>query len=167
MTPDAETMHAKLRILWAHWQAIHPGAAGVLPGRQHIDPAAFRRILPNVWMLDVTRRPLRFRFRLIGGEVRVGNSIARPGKWLDELYANGAVPPPILTMLTRVVESREPDWYRGRPLMPHIDQVVHLERIILPMAADGHLVDLLLCATIYRWNGGDHSDGAQKPYGRD
>ncbi len=150
MALDLESIDPKIRLLLEHWRAIHP-AGGGLPARQDLDPGALRSLLSNLWMLDVAHAPLRFRFRLIGDEVRVGGSPARVGMWFDELYGDGRVPPPIESMLTRVVETRQPDWYRGRPLMPHIDQVVELERVILPMAADGHLVDLLVCATIYRW----------------
>src|SRR3546814_18827524 len=59
----------KIKALLAYWQSIHP-AGGGLPGRRHLDPVDIPELLPNIWMIDVKRGPLRFRFRLVGTEIR-------------------------------------------------------------------------------------------------
>ena len=61
-------------------------AAGRLPGRQHVSPFDIVPLLPRVWLLDVVRDPLRFRYRLVRtGEVRtLGREVT--GQWIDEAH---------------------------------------------------------------------------------
>jgi hypothetical protein len=55
-----------------------------LPRRGDIDPANFKRILPNVIMADIERNPFRVRYRLCGTKVAefCGNLT---GRYLDEI----------------------------------------------------------------------------------
>src|SRR3546814_18267061 len=75
----------KIKALLAYWQSIHP-AGGGLPGRRHLDPIDIPELLPNIWMIDVKRGPLRFRFRLVGTEIVKFTGRDATGCWLDEIY---------------------------------------------------------------------------------
>src|SRR3546814_1338569 len=75
----------KIKALYDYWQSIRPNDLA-LPGRRHFDPLDIPELLPNIWMLDVKRDPLRFRFRLIGTEIVRFTGRDSTGQWLDEVY---------------------------------------------------------------------------------
>lgn len=116
---------------------------GLLPGRRDIDPVEMTEFLPDVLLFDVRAEPRDFRYRLIGTRVREHLFEDRTGQWLS------AVP---------VSEPRGGAWEKlcwvadnGRPLFgrtpyvgPH-KQFTALTDAVLPLAADGRTVDMLLC----------------------
>jgi len=56
--------------------------------------------------------------------------------------------------LRKVVDSGIPNWRRGPPDLPHIDDYLEVERVMLPLASDGRLVDVILgLSVIYRSDG--------------
>src|SRR5260370_41126453 len=59
---DRSSWNEKLARFFDYWLSIKP--AGGLPGRQHFDPLDIPHLMPRVWMLDVLREPLRYRYRL-------------------------------------------------------------------------------------------------------
>ncbi|HXP75345.1 MAG TPA: PAS domain-containing protein [Stellaceae bacterium] len=138
--------NARIVALYDYWRRIAPGA-GLLPGRQHLDPADIPRLLPNVWLLDVVGTPPRFRTRLIGTALQRAGIPLRPGVFIDD-----PVPPALreamLSRLREIPASRQPQWRRGRPYLPHATEVFEIERIYLPLAADGSAVDMLLCLSV-------------------
>jgi hypothetical protein len=138
--------NARIVAIYDYWRRIAPGP-GVLPGRQHLDPVDIPKLLPNVWLLDVVGTPPRFRTRLVGTALRRAGIPLRPGVFIDD-----PVPPEHReTMLSRIREitaSRQPQWRRGRPFLPHATEVFEIERIFLPLAADGTNVDMLLCLSV-------------------
>src|SRR3546814_3761584 len=74
-----------IKALYDYWQSIRPNDLA-LPGRRHFDPLDIPELLPNIWMLDVKRDPLRFRFRLIGIDIVRFTGRDSTGQWLDEVY---------------------------------------------------------------------------------
>jgi hypothetical protein len=56
--------HPMVLSFYEYWLSVAP--PGRLPGRQHIRPEDLVPMLPRLWMLDVHRNPLRFRYRLVG-----------------------------------------------------------------------------------------------------
>jgi len=146
--PERPDWHPQISALHAYWLAIAP--PGLLPGRQHVDPTAIPRLLLYVWMMDVQRSPLVFRWRLIGTEAQAGKLPLRPGDRLGD-HLEGEELERAERVLREVVECRRPSWARGRPVMPHAPSVLSLERVILPLARDGESVDMLLGATVYDW----------------
>ncbi len=132
--------------IYDYWRSKAP-ASGLLPGRQHIDPVEIPRLLPNVWLVDVVDDPRRFRVRLIGTmlvdvgiPLRVGDFIV--DRLLPEQRAAS------LVEFESVVQSREPLWFRGGVNLRHDTYVHEVERIFLPLAADGRRVDMLLCLSL-------------------
>lgn len=141
--PIPDTCHPKIRQIVAYWRKIHP-ADGVLPGRQHLDPIDIPALLPNVWLIDVSREPLRFRFRLIGTAVVEYAGEDNTGKWFDEAMPN--FDPKVFVDLA---ETGEPSWARSPSRMRPYKEYRELERVRLPLARDGKTVDMILCLTVF------------------
>jgi hypothetical protein len=149
--PPAEA-HAKIVAIHHYWQKAAPGA-GLLPGRQHIDPLDIPKLLDHVWMVDVVGEPKRFRIRLIGGQVgRPGSSVKR-GDFVDE-FLDATGKEMVLGHLLACATSGKPVWYRGKGFLPRSREAFELERIFLPLAEDGRVVGILLCLTVYYTSAG-------------
>jgi hypothetical protein len=59
-----EITHPTLVAIYRYWDNKRRGRA--MPQRADIDPTEIVRLLPYIFMVDVERDPLRFRYRLIG-----------------------------------------------------------------------------------------------------
>jgi hypothetical protein len=139
---------ARVLLLYRYWRGIHP-AGGGLPGRQHLDPTDLpTALLPFLWLADVLRAPLRFRYRLLGTEqVRVlGRDFT--GCWIDEAHPNflGSV---AYAQFVAAAEHGEAGYRRGHTLIILPADYRSMERLILPLARDGKAVDMLLAISIY------------------
>ncbi len=58
-----EDHHRSIREIYDYWVSINP--ADGAPARRDLDPVDVPKLLPNLWMANVEREPIRFRFRLI------------------------------------------------------------------------------------------------------
>jgi hypothetical protein len=148
MGGDSESIEPRLLRLIDYWRSIAPGT-GLLPGRQHFDPAQIRNLLPHLWLIDVLHdavRP-RYRYRLVGTAIIQSGSPVRPGLILEEAS-------PATLLYDAVVRERRMDWRRGPPLFQHSKEVHTLERAVLPFATDGLRVDLLVGMTLFTWADG-------------
>jgi len=144
LPPDCDR---RLRQFHEYWLSIAPGG-GRLPGRQHFDPLHIPALLPWVWLLDIHRNPLRFRYRVTGTEHRRVSGRDATGQWMHELHPNFesfASYPEFIALADRAV----PSYRRGQPVFPISDDVREIERLMLPLARDGQGVDMLLAITIY------------------
>jgi hypothetical protein len=140
--------NAKIVAIYEYWRRIAPGP-GVLPGRQHLDPVDIPKLLPHVWLIDVVGSPPRFRVRLIGTALqrtRTGTPL-KPGVYVDDPVAP-ALKEKVMSEFRFVAEQRQPLWYRGKANAPHVKQIFELERIYLPLAADGTTVNMLLNVSV-------------------
>lgn len=147
-TQLAAAWHPKTCELYEYWRRIHP-APPALPGRQHFDPLHIHALLPNIWLIDVVRPELRFRYRLVG--TRIAEALAKDptGLWLDDvhpdLHPNSATYQDYLT----AADHGQPSWRRGKPMfMAYSDQCAEIERLFLPLARDGTTVDMIVALTI-------------------
>jgi PAS domain len=143
--PDADE---RVRRLYQYWLEIHPPGAG-LPGRQHLDPTALPpALLPFLWLADVQREPLRFRYRLLGTE-QVG-VLGRDytGQWIDEVHPAflGSAPS---GQFIAAAEHGRPGYRRGSTLIILPKDYLSMERLIMPLARDGRTVDMLLAISVY------------------
>ena len=131
----------KLRRLYEYWRSKCAGDR--LPSRRDIDPTEIPDILPQIFLIDVQRDPLRFRFRLVGTTVcRLAGRDAT-GMYLDDRETYGEHGPVIIDAHQSVVASRQPrysqqyaPWY-GR-------EYRYYERLVMPLAGDGQEVRMLL-----------------------
>ena len=157
ITRPAATARPEVVALFDYWRSKAP-RQGVLPGRQHIDPIEIPRLLQYAWLLDVVDDPRRFRVRLVGTELVRTGTPARTGDFMAD-----HMPPDrreaLLAELEAVVQSGEPMWYRGPVILRHDTYVQEVERIVLPLAADGQHVDMLLCLSVIQ----RAEDGRSKP----
>ena len=148
MTKKGAAWHPKIRQLHDYWRHIHP-APGRLPGRQHFDPLQVHALLPSLWLLDVVRTPLRFRYRLVG--TRITDALGRDttGLWLDDVHIDFHPGSPTYRHYLSVAEHGQPSWRRGRPVfMAYSERCTEIERLLLPLARDGTTVDIIVALTI-------------------
>ena len=135
----AQVAHPDLRALHDYWQAKHRG--GRLPARSDIDPLDLRYIIGNLILLDVLRDPLRFRYRLVGSNLTRFVRFEMTGRMLDEH------PEPTFRRLAMEIYSEVA--MTTLALSTRRDAVIdnrlrRYETIVLPLAADGHTVDMIL-----------------------
>lgn len=139
--------HERVHRFFAYWRSLHRD--GQLPGRQHVDPLAIPDLLPGAWLLDVQREPFRLRYRLVG--TRVVEAIGREvtGQWLDEAHPDIGRDPRYLARSRAVVETGTPSWRRGPPNLWRHEVYSMIENLIVPFAADGKTIDMLMTLTVF------------------
>ena len=136
---------ARLSYLLLYWCTRR--AAGVptlIPGRADFDPLKLGRLLPSLLLGDVVGAEWRLRYRLVGTGIvdRLGTDLT--GQYLDEVVGTG----PLLDLavtLYHVAISRQCPVYCETRLRP--DGQIGLMtncRLLLPLAADGRNVDMVL-----------------------
>lgn len=152
-----DTAHPVMQDGLAYWQAAAPGP-GLLPGRQHIDPAGMRHLLPHVWLMEVHPPEdgsgpdagiPRLRFRLVGTHVDLGFGDAKTGRWLHEIEPAFNTDRAMQAAYIACIRDGTPNHRRGPPRFRFNRNARELERMILPLAEDGRQVDMLLGFTVF------------------
>lgn len=147
---DRSAWHPLIQQFYDYWLSIAPLDAmpGALPGRQHVAPEEMTAWLSRLWLLDVHRGPLRYRFRVCGsGVVRsLGQEVT--GRWLDEVHPLSASDPRSRDRLRIAAELSRPTWRRGTPRCPRAPEAKIAESLMVPLAADGHTVDKIMGVSI-------------------
>ncbi|WP_341899059.1 PAS domain-containing protein [Ferrovibrio terrae] len=141
--------HPLIRQGYEYWLQVHP-AENLLPGRQHVDPTAIPKLLSHIWMVDVQAEPLRFRYRLLGTAVRriTPSGEAVVGRWIDEVDTN-FIASGRMEAFVQPVRNRAPCYRRGKPMFPLGLDHLTVERLFMPLAADGKIVDMLFCISLF------------------
>ena len=125
-----------------YWHSVRQGRA--MPARQDIDPAGMRRLLPNVFLIDVIDR--RFRWRLVGTRIGDLEHGEHTGKWLEDTIRHAQ--DPFLSFCRLTVERRRPTCHAA--LRADLDGGNRpLVRSLLPLSEDGMTVTMLLGAVDY------------------
>jgi hypothetical protein len=140
-----EPQHDELRRLHAYWLGKKDMCSA--PSRADIDPLEIAPLLPYITLVDVERRPLRFRYRLVGTDIvrHVGDDFT--GRYLDT-FARISHRDVMAAEFARVVDSVEPAasiWEYTR----HDGRHVRYERLVLPLMSDGAIVDMLLGGMVF------------------
>src|SRR3546814_529285 len=152
LLPIVATLGEPEAQLYAYWLEICPGR-GLLPGRQHFDPAELGSrhpsLLQHLWLVDVERNPPRFRLRLVGSAAYMTSPFARAGHYVDEFIDPASRAETLQSSFGRLVEAGEPGLSRGRSWAAPGRNARELSRLSLPLAADGRTVDMLLSMTTY------------------
>jgi len=144
MTDFAERItQPRLRKLFEYWQGLRQGDA--LPSRRDIDPTQFRFVLGNVFLVEIEREPTQFRYRLFGVNLARRAGYELTGRTVEDIPA---------------ADMR--DYLRGRyeailadpaPMVDRSERVLmgarRFELLLLPLAADGRTIDMLLGALLY------------------
>jgi hypothetical protein len=146
-----DSAHPLVRAGFGYWRSIHPGN-GLLPGRQHFDPLHIPALLPHVWLVDVVRAdpamPV-FRYRVVGSAIDRGMGQTLTGKRMDDVIAGFCNDPRLSGPYQEVAATGQPSYRKGSPLFGHNQQYRELERLLMPMAADGRDIDMLFCLTLF------------------
>lgn len=140
--------HPSIRELAAYWEAIRPGP-DLLPGRRHFDPAAVPGILPDIALVEVVRgATIRLRYRLQGTRQVDLTGASLTGRWVDEANS-GFLGSLAERSLLRCLADRQPNWRRGPPQLQALLHYAEIERLLLPLARDGRVVDMILVMSIF------------------
>src|SRR5207244_1263113 len=127
--------HPLVRRSYADWCSVAP--PGCLPGRQHIAPEEIPALWSRLWMLDVHRDPLRYRYRLCGTEMvrSLGHEVT--GHWLDEAHPQLGANAQSRDRFRFIVEQAQATWRRGPPLWNRDPEHRTIETCIPRLAAVG------------------------------
>jgi hypothetical protein len=149
---DTAGWHSRVARVYRYWLSIHPPAG--LPGRRHFDPVAIPDLLPGIWLLDVQRRPFRLRYRLVGTGIVEALGREVTGQWLDEAHPHLHGETAFWERYRRAVEQAQAEWRKGKPRIWTHRDFGEIENVLLPLAADGANVDMLIAYTLlYRPDG--------------
>ncbi|RED49083.1 PAS domain-containing protein [Aestuariispira insulae] len=138
--------HRRILRLYRYWQSIHQ-ADGGLPRRQDLDPLDLADILRWVWMVDVHRDPLRFKFRLMGTEHVDAIGFDPTGMWIDDAFP-GFLEGPGYPDYVYLAEEAGPSYRKG-PAHYHVSDYKIIERVMLPLVGDSGKCEIILAATVY------------------
>ena len=143
---DRTDWHPLVRQLYDYWVSIAPSDG--LPGRQHIVAEDIAALWSRLWMLDVYRHPLRYRYRLCGTEMvrSLGREVT--GAWLDEIHPQLIANPQSRERLRFMAETGTATWRRGPPLWTRDPKHRVIETCIVPLACDGRAVDKMLAVSV-------------------
>lgn len=137
----------RIAQLYRYWLSIRP-APDLLPGRQHFDPLDIPPLLEWIWLAEVQRNPLRFKYRLVGTQ-HVGQfGSDTTGRWIDEAHPR-FLGSSAYQLFFAVAKRARIAFYHGPPIYFIDTDWKTLERLILPMAHNGHDVDMLLGITVF------------------
>jgi hypothetical protein len=135
----------RLAQLAAYWR--HLVATG-LPGRQHVDPVIIGpMLLPHVFLTDVLDGGERFRWRLIGTHIVSHAGTDDTGHELEATIAP-AMRELIIGHYRDVVRERQPLCHRSE-FVGSDRRIYRYERLLLPLAADGTTVDMILGGAVF------------------
>lgn len=144
--PDTAGWDDRVRAIYDYWRAIHR-CVDSLPRRADFDPLDVPKLLPWIWLTDVYRDPIRFRYRLFGTRHCDAMGADYTGQWLDEAFPDFPGEPGYADYL-QVAEQRRPSYRKG-PAQYHVPNYRTIERILLPMVDDDDAVNMLLALTVY------------------
>lgn len=133
---------AIVRQVYEYW--LGKCVRGRVPGRADLRPEEMRAFLPYVFLVDVTRGPLAFRFRLVGTKITEWAGKEYTGLAVDE-DAYGPQWRRVFDVYSGVVDSRRPRldlW--DAPWVSR--EFVRYERLIAPLSSDGQGIDMLFGA---------------------
>jgi hypothetical protein len=149
---DTSSWNPKVARFFAYWLALKPQQG--LPGRQHFDPLAIPDLMPRVWMLDVLREPLRYRYRLVGTKEVETLQREVTGMFFDEVHAHPHDKRETYGRFSEAVNGQIASYRKGNLVAIHKQEHVLVENCLVPMARDGRTVDLLIgFSVLYRRDG--------------
>lgn len=118
---------------------------GMLPGRQHIDPAEIPDLIAYLTLTDVVQQATgipRYRIRLCGTEVVRILGVDGTGKFVDEVLttSDGAE---VIEAYSEILNTRKPQYLDG-VLRTKGREHIPFQRIAFPLARNGVDIDMLV-----------------------
>jgi hypothetical protein len=130
--------HTKLEGLYRHW--LDKRGARLMPARADFDALDLKDWLGNLMLIEVSSGATEFRYRLYGSVLASYYGEDYTGKTMH------AVPTDVATRVTReyaeVCRERHPLLVRRKRAIQH--SKLPIAKLILPLSADGSIVDMLL-----------------------
>lgn len=131
----------------SYWSSLSDDAR--LPDRTQLDPAQFPEHLPGVALMDVSHNPWRFRFRLLGEEIVLHHGSNLTGEWMHVAFPHFDKTKTKADMI-ETVETGQPVYRKGRPLMTYEKSFVEIERVMLPFRNGGESAEMIFIYSILR-----------------
>jgi len=142
MRPD-ETLsfeRPELQELLEIWRSKRRGR--LLPARADVSPLDLKAHLGHLFLLDVEREPLHFRYRLVGTAITRVVDRDATGRYFEDIYS-GRLLETAVEVMSWVVRERAPLRIFSRT--GHARNRVYLyDGLLLPLAKDGETVDMIL-----------------------
>jgi hypothetical protein len=149
---DTSSWNPKVVRFFKYWLSLKPSHG--LPGRQHFDPLDIPDLMPRIWMLDVLREPLRYRYRLVGTKEAEIFRRDVTGEFFDEVHSHPHDECETYGRFYKAVHDRAATYRRGNLVGIYNKEHVGVENCIVPMARDGRTVDLLIAfSALYHRDG--------------
>jgi hypothetical protein len=146
--PGADVVsHPTLVALYRYWDGKRGGR--MMPARRDLDPSEIVKLLPHIYMVDVERDPLRFRYRLIGTAICAFLGRDYTGRAVDAAtYGEGEILSRLLQLFTAVVETRGPVAYKGNIWYVSGREWRQVEALLMPLSHDGATVDIIFAGYV-------------------
>jgi hypothetical protein len=149
---DRSSWNPKIARFFDYWLSIKPARG--LPGRQHFDPLDIADIMPRIWMLDVLRDPLRYRYRLVGTKEVATLQREVTGLMFDEVHPHLRGTGEAFGRLDEVALRGVATYRHGGVVAIHHKEHLDVENCVVPLARDGRTVDIILaCSVLYGLDG--------------
>lgn len=116
----------------------------LLPAAGAIMPGELLRVWPNVVMVELMER--RVRYRMVGSDVVAKLGVDVSGRYLDEVARGTRLA--LLEALYELCREARAAVYSQSRLAPPGDEVV-VHRLMLPLSDDGRTVQTILCGQTY------------------
>ena len=143
---DRLDWHPAVSRFYEYWRDVAP--PGRLPGRQHIAPEDIVPLLSRLWMLDVFRDPLRFRYRLVGTDMTRSLQQELTGQWLDEAQPESVRNVNLCDRYRFILDTGQATWRRGATMWLHDPNHRIVENCLAPLATDGETVDKIIAFSV-------------------
>lgn len=146
--PGADVIsHPTLVALYRYWEGKRGGRT--MPARRDLDPTEIVKLLPHIYMVDVERDPLRFRYRLIGTAICTFLGRDYTGRAVDAAtYGEGESLDRLLELFTAVVDTRAPVAYKGNIWYVSGREWRQVEALLMPLSRDGVDVDIIFAGYV-------------------
>ena len=144
---DTLDWHPKIIAMHTYWRSLSADGRR-LPSRADVDPTSIPALLANIFMLDVIEAPLRFRYRLVGSKLVSAGGREMKGMLMEKAHPNLFSAQPYADYPACVREHRV-SRRLGAPVFDWDREHVRIERLLLPLAADGQHVDTILGLSVF------------------
>ena len=124
------------------WVSLRVGRA--MPSRKDLDPLHIPpEFLPNLMLIDVLRKPRRYRYRLIGTHVVTASGEDRTGRTFENV-GFFKVHPIVVEQYDKVADTGQP-LHSLEPFTNFISGATYdVDRLLLPLSSDGRTVEMLI-----------------------
>jgi PAS domain-containing protein len=149
---DRSSWNPKIARFFDYWLSIMP--ANGLPGRQHFDPLDIADIMPRIWMLDVLRDPLRYRYRFAGTKEVETLQREVTGLMFEDVHPHLRGVGEAFGRFDEIAVRGIATYRRGRIVAVHHKEHLEVENCMVPLARDGATVDIVFaCSVLYGLDG--------------